>query len=54
VQQIRDFTKRDVFANVPDVQLDVALTAKLLPHHSNRHVKPGDMSDFEAIAAYLP
>ena len=32
----------------------MALTAKLLTHHSNRQVKPGDMPDFEAIAAYLP
>ena len=54
VQQIRDFTASEAFGDVPYVHLDVALTAKLLTHHSNHQVKPGDMPDFEAIAAYLP
>ena len=53
-QQIRAFAGSDALGDVPYVHLDVALTAKLLTHHSNRQVKPGDMPDFEAIAAYLP
>jgi hypothetical protein len=54
VQQVRDFTATNEFGDVPYVHLDVALTAKLLTHHSNRPIKPGDMPDFEALAAYLP
>lgn len=54
VQQLSEFTASEAFGEVPYVHLDVALTAKLLTHHSNRQVKPGDMPDFESIAAYLP
>lgn len=54
VQQVCDFAASEAFGHVPYVHLDVALTAKLLTHHSHRQVQPGDMPDFETLSAYLP
>jgi hypothetical protein len=50
----REFVASDAFANIPIVDLEVSLIARLLTGYPNRTIKPGDSADLDALAAYLP
>src|SRR6185295_8938555 len=44
----------DAFADVPIVWLGVALLTRMMTAHSTRRIKQGDVTDIDAMAAYLP
>ena len=54
VDQLKDFVASDAFEHVPIVRLEVALLARLMTAHANRPIKRGDLTDVDAMAAYLP
>jgi hypothetical protein len=53
-KQYRQFVGSTAFAEVPIIWLEVALMARLMTAHSTRKIKPGDVTDIDAMAAYLP
>lgn len=44
----------DPLPQIPIVYLEVALLARLMTAHSNRCIRAGDVTDVDAMAAYLP
>ena len=48
------FVTSDAFADVPIVWLGVALLTRMMTAHSTRRIKQGDVTDIDAMAAYLP
>jgi hypothetical protein len=53
-EQYRQFVASNAFAGVPIIWLDVALLTWVMTAHSTRTIKPGDVTDIEAMATYLP
>ena len=53
-EQYGQFVASNAFAEVPIVWLDVALLTRLMTAHPTRTIKPGDMTDIDAMATYLP
>jgi hypothetical protein len=54
VDEVRAFAASDLFGEIPIIHLEVALLARLMTNNSDHHIKPGDATDFDAMAAYLP
>ena len=52
--EFQDFVASDDFAKIPIVDLEVTLLTKLMKSHAGRTIKPGDATDVDAMAAYLP
>ena len=52
--ELRDFVVSDAFARVPVFELEACLMAKLFTAHGKRSIKPGDTTDLDAMACYLP
>jgi hypothetical protein len=53
-EQYVQFVTSDAFADVPIVWLGVALLTRMMTAHSTRRIKQGDVTDIDAMAAYLP
>ena len=53
-EQYVQFVTSDAFADVPTVWLGVALLTRMMTAHSTRRIKQGDVTDIDAMAAYLP
>jgi hypothetical protein len=54
VSQLAEFVASEAFAEVPIVNLEVCLLTRLMTAHATRPIKQGDVTDVDAIAAYLP
>jgi hypothetical protein len=52
--EFRQFVFSNSFAEIPIIHLEVALLARLMTSHSNRKIGEGDVTDVDAMAAYLP
>jgi hypothetical protein len=53
-EQYRQFVMSNAFAEVPIIWLGVALLTRVMTAHSTRKIKPGDVTDIDAMATYLP
>jgi hypothetical protein len=54
VDQLANFVASAAFEQIPIVRLEVELLARLMTAYANRPIKRGDLSDLDAMAAYLP
>jgi hypothetical protein len=53
-QEFSDFVASKAFTEVPVFELGASLMAKLFAAHGKRPIRPGDMTDLDAMACYLP
>jgi hypothetical protein len=54
VAEFAKFVVSDAFAQVPIVYLEVSLLTRVMTANATRRIRPGDVTDVDAMATYLP